>query len=158
MFRELVRKNKQISDEECIRILENEKRGILSVNGDDGYPYGMPLNHYYDPETGKIYFHSGNVGYKLEMLRKDDKVSFCVHDGGYRIPGKWPLHIKSVIVFGRVKILDDPELITDITTRLSHKFTQDDAYIKREIDGNLNRTLLLELTPEYMVGKAVTEC
>lgn len=157
MFRELIRKNKQLSEEECIAILKEQKRGVLSVNGDDGYPYGMPLNHYYNEEDGKIYFHSGRGGYKLEMLEKDSKVSFCVHDEGYRIPGKWPLHIKSVIVFGRVRIVDDPEKVIDITTKLSHKFTQDDAYIEREIKGNLQRTVLLELTLEYMTGKAVAE-
>ena len=42
MFRELVRKNKQIPAEECIVLLTKETRGVLSVNGDDGYPYGMP--------------------------------------------------------------------------------------------------------------------
>ena len=55
MFRELVRKNKQLSKEECIRLLTEETRGVLSVLGDDGYPYGMPMNHFYNPEDGKIY-------------------------------------------------------------------------------------------------------
>ena len=48
MFRELRRKNKALSDEECIEILKNERRGVLSVIGDEGYPYGMPMNHYYN--------------------------------------------------------------------------------------------------------------
>ena len=50
MFRELVRKKQQISQEECISILKAEPRGVRSVLGDDGYPYGMPLNHYYEEE------------------------------------------------------------------------------------------------------------
>ena len=50
MFRELLRKNKQLSEADCIRILESETRGVLSVQGDDGYPYGMPMNHFYNPE------------------------------------------------------------------------------------------------------------
>ena len=36
MFRELTRKNKAGTREECILLLENEKRGVLSVLGDDG--------------------------------------------------------------------------------------------------------------------------
>jgi nitroimidazol reductase NimA-like FMN-containing flavoprotein (pyridoxamine 5'-phosphate oxidase superfamily) len=48
MFRELRRKNKALSDEECIEILKTERRGVLSVIGDEGYPYGMPMNHYYN--------------------------------------------------------------------------------------------------------------
>ena len=54
MFRELVRKNKQLPIEECIALLTRETRGVLSVNGDDGYPYGMPMNHFYNPEDSYI--------------------------------------------------------------------------------------------------------
>ena len=58
-FRELVRIKKQIPKEECIRILKAELRGVLSLIGDGGYPYGMSLNHYYNEADGKLYFHSG---------------------------------------------------------------------------------------------------
>ena len=80
MFRELLRKNNEISITECIRILKTEKRGVLSVNGDKGYPYGMPMNHWYNEEDGKIYFHCGKAGHRLDALQKDSKVSFCVYD------------------------------------------------------------------------------
>ena len=45
MFREMLRVKQQLPREECVRLLKEEKRGVLSVLGDDGYPYGMPLNH-----------------------------------------------------------------------------------------------------------------
>ena len=157
MFRDMIRKNKQLTADECIRLLKTEQRGVLSVNGDDGYPYGTPMNHWYDEEDGKIYFHCGNIGHRLDALRRDPKVSFCIHDEGYRLPDEWPLYIKSVIVFGKIRILDDPARITEITTKLSHKFTEDDEYIREEIRANLRRTLLLELTPEHICGKLVQE-
>lgn len=157
MFRELIRKNKKISMEECVRILKTEKRGVLSVNGDNGYPYGMPMNHYYNEEDGKIYFHCGNVGHRLDALKRDGKVSFCVYDTGFCNPGEWALNIKSVIVFGTMRITDDLDRIVDITTKLSYKFTQDEEYIKEEIRNHAHRTLLLELTPEHICGKSVQE-
>lgn len=157
MFRELIRKNKKLSLEECIHILKTEKRGVLSVNGDNGYPYGMPMNHLYDKEDGKIYFHCGKAGHRLDALRNDNKVSFCVYDRGYRKPGQWPLNINSVVVFGRINIVSDYDKIAAVTTKLSHKFTQDDTYIRDEIERNIHRTLLLELTPEHICGKAVEE-
>lgn len=157
MFRELTRKNKKLTMEECIHILKTEKRGVLSVSGDNDYPYGMPMNHWYDEEDGKIYFHCGNVGHRLDALRKNGKVSFCTYDEGYRNPGEWALHVKSVIVFGKIKIVNDSKRIIDITTKLSHKFTKDDAYIKSEIEQYARVTVLLELTPEHICGKLVTE-
>lgn len=157
MFRELTRKNKQILLEDCIQVLKNETRGVLSVLGEDDYPYGMPMNHWYNEEDGKIYFHCGKVGHRLDALKKHDKVSFCVYDAGYREEGEWALHVKSVIVFGKMEIIDDMDRIVDITTRLSHKFTQDEEYIKKEIELYGAGTLLLQLTPEHICGKVVTE-
>lgn len=157
MFRELLRKNKKLSMEECVQVLKSEKRGVLSVVGDDNYPYGMPMNHFYNEEDGKIYFHCGNVGHRLDALKKNSKVSFCAYDEGYKKEGHWALNVKSVIVFGKITIVDDIDRIIDITTKLSHKFTQDEEYIKNEIENHAHRTLLLELTPEHICGKLVEE-
>ncbi len=157
MFRELVRKNKQISDEACRQLLEKETRGILAVNGDDGYPYGMPMNHFYDSEDGCIYFHCGRNGHRVDSLKRSDKVSFCVCEQGYREEGDWAYNVRSVIVFGRVEILDDLNTVTTVVRKLSYKFTQDEAYIQKEIDTFAKGTLLLKLIPEQICGKFVQE-
>ena len=157
MFRQMTRANQQLSSEECVEILKTQPRGVLSVLGDDDYPYGMPMNHWYNEKDGKIYFHCGKFGHRLDALKKHDKFSFCVFDQGYRNEGEWALNVKSVIVFGKMAVIDDPQTIIDITTKLSYKFTQDDAYIQKEIDENLHITLLLALTPEHICGKLVNE-
>ena len=76
MFREKIRKKQQITEEECIRILKEEPRGVLSVLGDDGYPYGMPINHFYNEEDGRLYFHSGMKGHKVDAIERCDKASY----------------------------------------------------------------------------------
>ena len=157
MFREMIRKNKQLPHEECIRVLQSQLRGVLSVNGDHGYPYGMPMNHWYNEEDGKLYFHCGKLGHRLDALQKNSKASFCTWDEGYRKPGEWALNIRSVIVFGQIEIVANLQRIVEITTKLSHKFTQDEAYIQKEIEGHAHRTLLLALTPEHICGKLVEE-
>lgn len=158
MFRELVRKNRQLSTEECIHVLKMETRGVLSVFGDDDYPYGMPMNHWYNEADGCIYFHCGKAsGHRTDALKKHDKVSFCTYDQGYREEGNWAWNVKSVIVFGRMEIVDDMDRIVDITTKLSYKFIQDEEHIKKEIETHGHRTLLLVLTPEHICGKLVEE-
>jgi len=157
MFRELSRKNKAISEAECVRLLKEERRGVLSVLGEDDYPYGMPMNHFYNEEDGCIYFHCGKAGHRLDALQKHDKVSFCVYDKGLREEGDWALQVNSVIVFGKLEVIDDLEIIMDITARLSRKFTQDETYIQKEIELYAKETLLLKLKPEHMCGKRVKE-
>lgn len=157
MFRELTRKNHAASLEDCIRLLENEKRGVLSVQGDDGYPYGMPMNHWYDPETGCIWFHAGHGGHREDALRRCGKVSYCVYDEGWTKPGEWVKHVISVIIFGRIEIVDDMNEIARVATALSRKFTDDKNYIAREIQAFAHETRLLKLTPEHISGKHVIE-
>ena len=157
MFRALARKKQQISREECIDLLTRETRGVLSVIGDGGYPYGMPMNHFYCPEDGKIYFHCGKTGHRTDSLKKCGKVSFCVCDRGESTDGDWALTVKSVIVVGEVEMIEDSHKITDITSRLSHKFTDDEEYIKNEIEKYAAGTVLLALTPEHICGKTVKE-
>ena len=157
MFRELMRKNQQLSMDDCVHVLTTQTRGVLSVQGEGGYPYGMPMNHFYNPDDGCVYFHCGTAGHRLDGLRQCDKVSFCVYDQGTAPPGQWALRVRSVILFGRIEIIDDLKQITDITTKLSLKFTQDETYIQREIAAFSHETLLLRLVPEHICGKRVTE-
>lgn len=157
MFRPMLRKQQQLPEEECLRLLTEETRGVLSLLGDEGWPYGIPLNHYYCPEDGKLYFHSGLQGHKVDALRAYPKASYCVFDRGVRPEGDWAFRVKSVIVFGRIEIVEDREQLGRIARALSHKFTDDEAYIEREILLSGPRTLLFALVPEHMTGKQVTE-
>ena len=157
MFRPIVRFKQAISEEECIEILKNEPRGVLSVLGDDDYPYGSPINHFYNEEDGKIYFHGGLTGHRIDSIKKHDRASFCVYDQGFRREGEWALNIKSVIVFGRIEIIEDTEKMLDIARKLCYKFTDDEAYIQHEIERSGRRTLMYALVPEHMTGKLVNE-
>ena len=157
MFRKLAKSNKAISHEACIELLKNQKRGVLSVLGDSDYPYGMPLNHFYDEKTGKIYFHSGNHGHRKDAVNKHDKVSFCVLSDPQLVEGQWGLDLQSVIVFGRMKIITDIDVVKDVCRRLSYKFTQNQEWIENEIEAFAKATIILELTPEHISGKFVNE-
>ena len=157
MFRELTRMKQKLSREESISILQQQPRGVLSLLGDNGYPYGVPIDHWYNDSDGKIYFHSGKEGHKVDAIRSCDKASFCIYDEGYRIPGDWALNIKSVIVFGRIHIIEDHKKALELTRRLSYKYTLDEAYIQKEIDAYGSEVLVFALEPEHITGKILKE-
>lgn len=157
MFRKMLRIRQQLSDEECVRILKEQKRGVLAVLGDDDYPYCMPLDHWYDEKTGKLYFHGLNKGHKIDAMRRHDKVSYCVYDEGYREEGDWALNIKSVIVFGRVSFVEDRQTALEICRQICFKFMDDAEEIDRIIRKSTSPLLVFELTPEHMTGKLVNE-
>ena len=157
MFRPMRRFKQQLTVADCFAVLQTAKRGVLAVHGDDGYPYAVPLNFVFDPDARTLYFHMAVEGHKLDAIRRCDKVSFCVMDEGFRREGEWALNIRSVIVFGRIKIVEDRDRALDICRRLSLRFTSDIKYIEDEISGHGDRVLVFELIPEHMTGKLVNE-
>ena len=157
MFRKMQREKQALSREECIRVLREEPRGVLCVQGLEGYPYGMPMNFWYNEKTGTILFHGGKYGHKIEAIQQNNKVCFCVYDQGYRREGEWALNIKSVIVFGRIQQVEDYDAAMELSRCLSYKYTPDDEYIEKEIEKAGPGTLCLELIPEHISGKLVNE-
>ena len=157
MFRKMTRIKQQLDEKDCIEILKNEKRGVLSVLGDDGYPYGIPLNHFFNEEAGKLYFHSGKAGHKIDAIRRCEKASFCVIDEGEREDGEWALRFRSVVVFGKIEFIEDRQTVYELSARLSRKFTDDEEYTRSEIEKYGPATLMFALEPEYISGKTVKE-
>ncbi len=157
MFRHVARKKQALPQAECIEILKQQPRGVLSVLGDEGYPYGMPMNHWYCEADGKLYFHSGMNGHRSDAMKRCTKASFCVYDEGYRREGEWALNIRSVIVFGRLEVVEDAEKALEFIRCLSAKFTDDEDYVRQEIAQAIDHTLVFTLTPEHITGKLVNE-
>ena len=157
MFRAMRRFKQQISEEECVRVLIEQPRGVLSMIGDNGYPYGIPLDHWYSEADNKLYFHCARVGHKIDAISACDKVSYCVMDEGFRRDGEWALNINSVVVFGRMRIVEDEEKKREICTNLVRKFTDDEAYLEKELASAFPRVNCLELAIEHMTGKRVNE-
>ena len=155
MFRPLRRIKQQLTNAECVKILKDEPRGVLSVLGDDDYPYALPMNFYYDESENRIYFHSGKSGHKMDAIEKHDKVSLCVYDKGFHKDGHWSLNIRSVIVFGRIRQIENWS--ADTIRALSLKYTQDTDYIEKEIETSSKNTAVLALEIEHMTGKLVNE-
>ena len=156
MFRQMRRISQQISREECVRILKEQRRGVLSLLGDGGYPYGIPIDHWYSEEDDKLCFHCAQVGHKIDAVEACDKVSFCVTDGGSRKEGEEEaLYVNSVVVFGRMRIVDDEDRRREICTGLVKKYTDDEDYLQKKLANSLPRVRCLELTIEHMTGKLV---
>lgn len=160
MFREMRRSSQLLSIEKDVEILGRARRGVLSVLGDDDYPYGMPINFVYDPsrgELGSIFFHAAPVGHKTDAIKAHDKVSFCTMDEGYRNEGEWWYYVNSVICFCRASVVEDPQLKHDALAALARKYFPPEIDIEADITKSGNRINMIELSIEHMTGKNVQE-
>ena len=155
MFRKLRRIKQELSQEECIQILQEEKRGFLAVFGDEEYPYALPMNYVY--VNNKIYFHSAQEGHKIDSIKKHNKVSFSVINKGEKVENDWYYIFKSVICFGKIQKIDESEEKHKILTILGNKYFPSEEYTENEINKAFARTQVLKLEIEHISGKIVTE-
>lgn len=151
MFREMRLKDQALSKQEIEEILAKATHGTLALNGDDGYPYSVPVNFVYS--DGKIYFHGAAEGYKFECISKDAKVSFSVVGMDDIQSAQFTSLFSSVIIFGKVKILKTREEKLAAMYKMVDKFSPDHIEGGRKYAENGCEACGYELTIEHMTGK-----
>lgn len=157
MFREMRRKKQEVNKEECVNILKTEKRGVVSVIGDNGYPYGVPINFYYDEENEKVYFHCAKEGHKIDAIKNCSKVCFTTWNNGFKKEGDWAFYVTSVIIMGDAKLITDETVICDKVRKLGLKYYPTKEEVDAEISRDIKRVQLVEISIEHMTGKLVHE-
>ncbi len=157
MFRPMRRKKREISLEDTKKLLSSERRGVFAVNGDDGYPYAVPVNFYYDEENEKIYFHGALAGHKADALKRDDKVCFTVYGNEQIKEEAWAPYMQSAVIFGRCKIISDDEKKIELLKKVAAKYYPDEPSIEEEIAKCGKAAQIYEITIEHMSGKEVQE-
>lgn len=157
MFRPNRRKNKEIGMDEVTKLLVNERRGVLAVNGDDNYPYAIPVNYVYDQENQKIYFHGAKVGHKVDSLKKSDKVCFTVYGNETIKDIDWAPYMQSVVIFGRCHLIDDAEIAGTWLRQLAMKYYPDNSTIEEEIGVSGKAVQMYVINIEHLSGKEIQE-
>lgn len=157
MFRPMRRANRAISDEAAKQLLQQSRRGVLAVNGDDGYPFAIPVNYFYDPEQGKIYFHGAKTGHKVDALKKSDKVCFTVYGNEHFEPGDWASYMQSTVVFGRCRLVEDAAQTEAKVRELAAKYYPNQEEIDTEVAKSIRGVQLYEITVEHLTGKQIQE-
>ena len=157
MFRELRRKRQALSRADCEAVLSRGTSGVLALAGDDGYPYAVPLSYLY--EDGKLLFHCAKAGHKLDAVARCDKASFCVIDQDRVVPEEYTTYFRSVIAFGRIRVIGDDGERRAAVERLALKYHPGDTWENRNryIDKEWAPLCMLEMTVEHLSGKQATE-
>lgn len=157
MFRSMRRKNNEISLEKAKQLLHHERREILAVNGDEGYPYALPVNYYYDETNNKIYFHGAKAGHKVDALKIDDKICFTVYGHETIKEEKWAPYVQSAIIFGRCHLLEYSAQTIDKLKQVAMKYYPDEKMVDDEIKATGKAVQVYEITIEHLSGKQIQE-
>lgn len=157
-FRPMRRFKQQLQQEKAERLLMSATSGVLAVNGDNGYPYAVPISYVY--ANGKIYFHSALSGHKIDAIRHNPKVSFCVINQDVIVPQEFTTYFKSVIAFGKARIIEDDAEKMKALRLLAARYSDDTItpqMTDKEIAGGFERLLMVEIPIEHLTAKESIE-
>ena len=158
MFKPIRKKINEIDRAATETLLASNRRGILAMNGDNGYPYVIPINYFYDNETQKIYFHGAKAGHKVDALKASDKVCFTVYGDEHIDESEpWAPYVQSAVVFGRCRLLEASLESIDRLKEFAMKYYPDETLADEQIARNGRATQMFEITIEHMSGKQVQE-
>ena len=156
MFRTMRRSRQELPRETAIEILNRNTSGTLALLGDEDYPYAVPLSYVYI--DGKLYFHSAITGHKIDAIKKHEKASFCVVDQDLVTPEKYTTYYRSLIAFGKIRLVEDREEMRRFITKLALKYSPGhEAGIRKEVDSSIGHMAILEMTIEHMTAKEAIE-
>lgn len=153
MFRTLRRRDRAVTEEAAWEILGRAEWGVLSTLGEDGWPYGVPVNHVV--VAGRIYVHCARAGHKLENLAFEPKVSYCAVASSEVRPAELSTDFESAVCFGRgALVTDDAEKRMALEALLTRFAPQHPAEGAEAMRTEFGRTAVLRITPEHLTGKA----
>lgn len=117
-------------------------------------PYIIPVNFGY--ENGKIYIHTSVNSRKLEIIRRNNNISFEVEIDtevipDYNDPCRSTMRYRSVIGWGKAYIVDDPSIIKRALDLITMKYMGKTFENYNEKD--LKRTAIIEISIEEMTAK-----
>lgn len=153
MHKEMRRKEKAISQDEILDVLNNVEYGILSTISGDNTPYAMPMNFAY--KDNALYFHCALEGHRIENIKSNNKACFNVIDSVMLMPKDFNTKYRSVIISGEINIVEELTEkragIEAIVAKLSPEYKKEGLeYIERAF----NKMHVLKLDIENMTGKA----
>ena len=158
MFKPVRKKINEIDHSAAEALLQSNRRGIIAMNGDEGYPYAIPINYFYDCAGQKIYFHGAKVGHKVDALKTSDKVCFTVYGDEHIDESEpWAPYVQSVVVFGRCRLLEAGQESIARLKEFAMKYYPDESLADDQIARNGRATQMFEITIEHMSGKQVQE-
>ena len=146
----------QLAENATLEMLRNSTSGVLSLCGNDMVPYGVPLSHVYD--NGKLYFHSALAGHKVDLIRQNENASFTIITKDEIHPERYTTYFQSVIVFGKVRTIEDEHRKKEILKILGRRCNPTDPEgLSKEIQNGINRCMVLEMSIEKLTGKQAIE-
>lgn len=139
MYREMRRKEYQLSDEDTWQIVKHHKFGVLATVTPDNEPRAVAVN-YAPLDEHTIILHSSIHGAKIDNLRQNAHASFFILGQQQIKPTEFDHSFESVSIQGHVEFVEDNEdklkYLIDFTRHVAPENTVERTteYARPELD------------------------
>lgn len=148
-------KNREIKDiNKIVEVIDACEVCRIAIN-DEEYPYIVPLNFGYEMKENPVfYFHSALEGMKIELIKKNNKVSFEM-DTAHELyseesRGYCTFRYKSVIGTGEIYFIEDEKEKEHALQKIMNHYHMEDFPWSRAA---MPRTLVYKLVVRTITGK-----
>ena len=153
-FRAMRRKDRQLERSEAEACLAGGSFGVLATVDESGRPCAVPVS--YVVLNGAVYFHSAKEGEKVDNIRREERVCFCVT--GENEPlynGDFTVRYESAVAHGRARLVPDGQEKMDALTVLCEKYFPDRRdEIAASLPSGSGHTLVYRIDIDQLTGKA----
>ena len=154
MHKEMRRKDRLLSEQDALAILDKGQFGTLATVTAENEPYAVPLS--YVLWNGAVYIHCATTGEKVDNIAHNPSVCFSVvleqeptSATGYSV------YYKSCTVFGKARLVTDEKEFRDSLWALTEKyFTGYMDIFDQELDKQIKRTAVYAIAIDRMTGKS----
>lgn len=151
MYPTMRRSKQQMPIDEAKAILKQGKTGILAITYQDE-PTMVPLNFVYAEDA--IWFHCAKQGHKLEVIKNNPKVSFCVIVEDEVVPEKYSTKYQSVLAYGNAALIENEEEKFHALSMLIAKYCPMQVpYGKAYIEEGIANTAIVKIEIDHISGK-----
>ncbi|HVC01896.1 MAG TPA: pyridoxamine 5'-phosphate oxidase family protein [Steroidobacteraceae bacterium] len=154
----LRRDDKSMSATEIEDLLHAARCARVATLGVDGYPYAMPVLFVH--RNGRIYLHTtAQAGHFLTNVRHEQRVCFEVDEPGEVFPYgpvecDTTIAFRSVIVFGRIAIIEDEREKRAFFSALMAKYAPAGSWGREPgTFPRLDATIVYAIGPNAIAGK-----
>ena len=146
------RADRAISQSDAIDLLSSANYGVLSTVGEDGLPYAIPLSFVFRDQV--IYLHCAKEGRKLDNLRSNPAVSFCVVGHTKVLPGEFATEYESTIASGTASLIfgdEKQQALIQFLEKYSPDFMKQGL---KFITGSISKVEIIRIDVNEISGKA----
>lgn len=147
------KKDKEITSQKEIEEIICSNKICRIALSDDNTPYIIPMNYGY--KKNKIFLHTGRTGKKIDLIKKNNRVCFEITDSVEIKQAEracdFSTKYRSVIGFGKIKIVDEPDKKKEALKTIMERHTKKSDWLFP--DKIIEKTMILEIEIDSVSGK-----